>query len=119
LPWLRQVLQEPKLRLTFDEEFVDFLIGTVLFWFVGFGIMFGAGDFMGMPNLFSTDFYASSNIPTEAFLIFQTVFCATAATIVLVQWLKEPSSLCISLTRLSLAQSYIQFRVTGLGVVVG
>ena len=64
------------------KNFVDFIIGTVLFWFVGFGIMFGAGDFMGMPNLFSTDFYASSNIPTEAFLIFQTVFCATAATIV-------------------------------------
>jgi ammonia channel protein AmtB len=64
------------------KNFVDFMLGTVLFWFVGFGIMFGDGGFMGVPNLFSLDFYPDSNVPMEAFLVFQTVFCATSATIV-------------------------------------
>lgn len=69
------------------KNFVDFMFGTVLFWFVGFGIMFGTdvlGGFMGMPNLFAVGFDGNfpSNIPIEAFLIFQTVFCATSATIV-------------------------------------
>lgn len=64
------------------KNFVDFMLGTVLFWFVGFGIMFGDGGFMGVPNLFSLYFYPDSNVPMEAFLVFQTVFCATSATIV-------------------------------------
>ncbi len=64
------------------KNFIDFILGTLLFWFIGFGIMFGVGDFMGMPNFFSLDFYGDTNVPKEGFLIFQTVFCATAATIV-------------------------------------
>lgn len=69
------------------KNFVDFMFGTVLFWFVGFGIMFGTdvlGGFIGNPNLFAIGFDGNfpSNIPIEAFLIFQTVFCATSATIV-------------------------------------
>ena len=69
------------------KNFVDFMFGTVLFWFIGFGIMFGTdvlGGFMGKPNLFAISFDGNfpSNIPIEAFLIFQTVFCATSATIV-------------------------------------
>ena len=64
------------------KNFFDFMMGTLLFWFVGFGIMFGDGGFMGLPNFFGVDFYADSNIPKECFLVFQTVFCATAATIV-------------------------------------
>lgn len=69
------------------KNFVDFMFGTVLFWFVGFGIMFGTdvlGGFIGKPNLFAIGFDGNfpSNIPIEAFLIFQTVFCATSATIV-------------------------------------
>lgn len=67
------------------KNFFDFMIGTVLFWAVGYGIMFGVGDFMGMPNFFDIDFkdcMSDYGIPNFAFLIFQTVFCATAATIV-------------------------------------
>ena len=64
------------------KNFFDFMLGTVLFWFVGFGIMFGVGDFMGTPNFFSLDFYPETNLPREAFLVFQTVFCATSSTIV-------------------------------------
>ena len=43
--------------------------------------MFGAGGFIGMPHLFNISFY-QTELPVEGFLIFQTVFCATAATIV-------------------------------------
>ncbi|MFA6831092.1 MAG: ammonium transporter, partial [Bacteroidaceae bacterium] len=64
------------------KNFVDFMIGSFLYWFIGFGIMFGTGTYFGMPNFFSIDFFEATNIPKEASLIFQTVFCATAATIV-------------------------------------
>lgn len=61
------------------------MVGSILFWFIGFGLMFGIGDVFGTPHLFDLD--AMSNIiqnglPIEGFLIFQTVFCATSATIV-------------------------------------
>jgi len=67
------------------KNFVDFLIGSLLFWFVGFGMMFGSGGegFVGMPNFGDLSFYHNSNgLPTEGFLMFETVFCATSATIV-------------------------------------
>ena len=64
------------------KNFVDFMFGSLLFWFIGFGLMFGDGDFVGLPSLFDSSFYDSGNLPNEGFLIFQTVFCATAATIV-------------------------------------
>jgi Amt family ammonium transporter len=65
------------------KNFVDFLIGTVLFLFSGFGIMFGAGAFCGAPNLFDFSFYQNTlTIPTEAFIVFELMFCATSATIV-------------------------------------
>lgn len=65
------------------KNFVDFMVGSVLFWFVGFGFMFGSdgAGFIGMPNFGDISFY-SSDLPTEGFLIFETVFCATSATIV-------------------------------------
>ena len=63
------------------KNLLDFMIGSCLFWAVGFGFMFGAGSFFGNPHLFDLSFYETS-LPVEGFLIFQTVFCATAATIV-------------------------------------
>lgn len=63
------------------KNLLDFMLGSILFWAIGFGIMFGAGGFMGMPHFFNISFY-DSQLPVEGFLIFQTVFCATAATIV-------------------------------------
>lgn len=63
------------------KNLLDFSLGSLLFWVVGFGIMFGAGGFIGMPHLFDVSFY-QTELPVEGFLIFQTVFCATAATIV-------------------------------------
>lgn len=67
------------------KNFVDFMVGSVLFWFIGFGFMFGSNGagFIGAPNFGDLSFYTSSaGLPTEGFLIFETVFCATSATIV-------------------------------------
>lgn len=65
------------------KNFVDFMLGSLLFWFLGFGFMFGSNGegFIGMPNFGDLSFY-SSDLPVEGFLVFETVFCATAATIV-------------------------------------
>lgn len=67
------------------KNFVDFMIGSVLFWLVGFGMMFGGSGegFVGTPNFGDLSFYHNaSGLPTEGFLMFETVFCATSATIV-------------------------------------
>ena len=66
------------------KNFVDFMIGSILFWFVGFGFMFGSDGhgFIGMPNFGDLSFYKNGALPVEGFLIFETVFCATSATIV-------------------------------------
>ena len=73
------------------KNLMDLSIGSLLFWMVGFGLMFGvssAGNWFGTNNFFfdagSEEALASGNSVSFswAFLIFQTVFCATAATIV-------------------------------------
>ena len=65
------------------KNFVDFILGSLLFFFVGFGFMFGSDGvgFIGAPNWGDLSFY-KGDLPVEGFLIFETVFCATAATIV-------------------------------------
>ncbi len=64
------------------KNIMDFSLGTIVFWMIGFGIMFGGdGAFFGGFDFFIQGDYSSS-IPSSAFVIFQTVFCATAATIV-------------------------------------
>ena len=65
------------------KNFVDFMFGSLLFWFVGFGLMFGSdgAGFIGAPNWGDLSFY-HGELPGEGFLMFQTVFCATSATIV-------------------------------------
>ena len=65
------------------KNFMDFALGTIVYWVLGFGLMFGASKYgiIGTLDIFVQGDY-SSTIPTYAFLIFQTVFCATAATIV-------------------------------------
>lgn len=68
------------------KNLMDFSIGTPLYWLVGFGIMFGTGSsyFGAIDPLIRGDYSAvlPSGVPLYAFVIFQTVFCATAATIV-------------------------------------
>ncbi|AKL97601.1 ammonium transporter [Endomicrobium proavitum] len=64
------------------KNLMDFAFGSLCYWAIGFGIMFGAGTaFVGVLDFFVHGNYAQT-FPTPAFLIFQTVFCATAATIV-------------------------------------
>ena len=63
------------------KNFFDFSIGTLMFWAVGFGIMFGSGKFFGEIDFMGTAGW-SGTVPSTAFLIFQTMFCATSATIV-------------------------------------
>lgn len=65
------------------KNLMDFSIGTPVFWILGFGIMFaGTGKLIGGFAPFTFGYDAGLSVPTLAFLIFQTVFCATAATIV-------------------------------------
>lgn len=67
------------------KNLMDFCLGTPLFWLLGFGIMFGEGNgFFGKIDFFTNGNYDNLGLsfPLPAFLIFQTVFCATAATIV-------------------------------------
>ena len=65
------------------KNFVDFMFGSLLFFFAGFGFMFGSdgAGFIGTPNWGDLSFY-QGDLPVEGFLIFETVFCATSATIV-------------------------------------
>lgn len=66
------------------KNLMDFGIGSLIFWAIGFSLMFGkdiAGGFMGTPAIYNPNIW-SGGVPIEAFLIFQTVFAATAATIV-------------------------------------
>lgn len=65
------------------KNFVDFILGSLLFWFLGFGFMFGSegAGFIGAPNWGDLSFYGG-DLPVEGFLMFETVFCATSATIV-------------------------------------
>lgn len=63
------------------KNLLDFSIGSLTFWLIGFGLMFGATGtgWFGTTNFL---YDAGSDNFNWAFLIFQTVFCATAATIV-------------------------------------
>ena len=68
------------------KNLMDFCIGTPAFWLVGFGLMFGSGSAIigKFDPLIQGDYshILPSGVPLWAYAIFQTVFCATAATIV-------------------------------------
>ena len=72
------------------KNMMDFVIGSIAFFLIGFGLMFGQGNgIIGLSGFF--DPYALEStlqsdlgiaLPIGVFMIFHTVFCATAATIV-------------------------------------
>ncbi len=68
------------------KNLMDFCIGTPLYWLFGFGLMFGSSSlaFGTFDPMIRGDYSAilPAGVPLWAFVIFQTVFCATAATIV-------------------------------------
>jgi Amt family ammonium transporter len=63
------------------KNLMDFAVGSLLFFFIGFGLMFGATN-----GFFGTTDFMLSGITGDSwdytFILFQTVFAATAATIV-------------------------------------
>ena len=62
------------------KNLMDFAVGSVIYWVLGFGLMFGdsIGGFIGIPTALD----GWSGELDFVWFIFQTVFCATAATIV-------------------------------------
>jgi Amt family ammonium transporter len=97
------------------KNIMDFALGTPAFWIIGFGLMFGTdiGGIIGAPDFFVTKYNVAEDagFPTMAFLIFQTVFCATAATIVSGSMAERTkfSSYCIY----SIAISLIIYPISG------
>ncbi len=63
------------------KNLMDFSMGSLAFFLVGFGLMFGASN-----GFFGTSLFALNGVIGDdwkfTFMIFQTVFAATAATIV-------------------------------------
>jgi Amt family ammonium transporter len=66
------------------KNLMDFSIGSLAFWAIGFGLMFGVSKtgWFGTSGFFLSDFKAGGDPWVLAFWMFQVVFCATAATIV-------------------------------------
>ena len=71
------------------KNLMDFSIGSLAFWAVGYGLMFGASKagLVGFSHFFlgdtsATDAGSIETASTFAFWLFQAVFAATAATIV-------------------------------------
>ncbi len=66
------------------KNLMDFAIGSLLYWVIGFTIMYGdsIGGIIGTPDLFFMSDGFGDNYSDYADLFFQTVFAATAATIV-------------------------------------
>ena len=68
------------------KNLMDFALGSIIFWILGFGLMFGKdiAGFIGVPNFFIQGdlSYLNLGVSKDAYIFFQTVFCATAATIV-------------------------------------
>jgi len=66
------------------KNLMDFAVGSIAFFLVGFGIMFGANPtgYFGTNGFFLSDFAKDADKWLYAFWMFQVVFAATAATIV-------------------------------------
>lgn len=66
------------------KNLMDFSVGSLAFWALGFGLMFGVSKagLIGTSGFFLSDFTGEGTEWTLAFWMFQAVFCATAATIV-------------------------------------
>jgi Amt family ammonium transporter len=65
------------------KNLVDFSVGAILYWTIGYTLMYGESiaGFIGMPDLFIND-NGIGDYANKTDLMFQTVFAATAATIV-------------------------------------
>lgn len=70
------------------KNMMDFVLGSLFFFIIGFAIMFGGDNpYIGTAGFFNPTSLADASgmingLPIGVFMIFHTVFCATAATIV-------------------------------------
>ncbi len=66
------------------KNLMDFAVGSIAFWLIGFGLMFGATatGWVGTNGFMLSDFKVGGDPWVLAFWMFQCVFAATAATIV-------------------------------------
>ncbi len=66
------------------KNLMDFSMGSLFYWAIGFGLMFGATStgWFGTSGFFLSDFTPDGDPWVLAFWMFQVVFAATAATIV-------------------------------------
>lgn len=70
------------------KNMMDFVLGSLCFFIIGFAVMFGGDNpIIGTSGFLNPAALADTNgmfrdLPFGVFLIFQTVFCATSATIV-------------------------------------
>ena len=105
------------------KNLMDFCIGTPVYWLLGFGLMFASGGALigGLDPMVQGDYSAilPEGVPLFAYLIFQTVFCATSATIVSGAWRSEQnSSPTVSIPSAFLPSS-IPSPATGSGAAAG
>jgi len=64
------------------KNLVDFCVSTIVFWAVGFGLMFGAsyGGWFGISNFMVN--HTGANWGFTTFFVFQVMFCGAAVTII-------------------------------------
>jgi len=73
------VRQKNSINVAF-KNLMDFIIASLAYWAVGFGIMYGVGESSGLYG--TTMFLKSHADGATAFFLFQMVFCSAAATVV-------------------------------------
>ena len=72
------VRQKNSINVAF-KNLMDFVIASLVFWAVGYGLMFGAS----VNGWFGSDLFLVASRDTDAaFLLFQLTFCGAAATII-------------------------------------
>ncbi len=64
------------------KNLMDFAVATIIFYLVGYGLMFGAGNSFVGTSGWALEGFKDTNLPVLAAWFFQAVFCGTAATIV-------------------------------------
>lgn len=100
------------------KNFSDFLIASIAFFAIGYGLMFGAGNgFTGMTGWF-LEGVTRDDVPLMAFFLFQLVFAGTAATILsgaMAERTKYSAYLFISLVMTALVYPIVGHWVWGGG----
>ena len=100
------------------KNLMDFSVGTLTFALLGFGLMFGVGGgLFGTTHFMLSDMGEGVESWNWTFLMFQTVFAATAATIVSGAMAERTKFMAISSTASSLRSSSTQSLATGPGVL--